>query len=246
MTNTATTDGDSVHLRELDWLMLVTVTLASLGLMMAVSVLGSRVEIGPLVAVKQHSWKLMFGLLAFLIAAAVPIRLLHRVALPMFLVATAACLLPHLMRGVKGANRWVYLGDYQFQPVEPARFFMVLAVALLLARAGTGVSTFRRGFYPAMGCAALLGAVLMTQPDNGNALIVLAIASVLAVIAGVRMVHFLPFVLVGGALFAAAALQHDYVRSRIDQFLTPAPSSQVGLSLNDLIYFIFIFPKVTS
>ncbi|MCA8977557.1 MAG: FtsW/RodA/SpoVE family cell cycle protein [Planctomycetes bacterium] len=232
MTTGATSDpAAKVHLRELDHLMLVTVALACLGLVMAVSVLGSRVGVGPLMAVQQHSWKLMFGLAAFLVAAAVPMRLLQRAALPLFVVTTVACLLPHLTRDVKGAHRWIHIGDYQFQPVEPARFFMILAVALLLGRAGNSVATFRRGFYPAMGCAALLAGVLLTQPDNGNALIVLGITSVLALIAGVRMLHFAPFALVGAALFSLVALQHDYVRSRIDQFLAPAPSSQVGLGL---------------
>ena len=211
--------------------MLVTVALASLGLVMAVSVLGSRVDVGPMLAVKQHSYKLMFGLAAFLVAAAVPMRWIQRGALPLFFLATVACLVPHLTRDVKGAHRWIHIGDYQFQPVEPARFFMILAIAWLLARAGQGVATFRRGFYPALGCGALLAGALLTQPDNGNALIVLAIASVLALIAGVRMLHFLPFAAVGAAGFAAIALRHGYVRGRIEQFLTPDPASQVGLGL---------------
>lgn len=229
--DTAKAQRERVHLRELDWLMLVTVSLSCLGLVMAVSVLGSRVDVGPLVAVKQQSFKLMFGLAAFLVAAVVPMRLLWRAALPMFFVTTALCLVPHLHRDVNGAHRWIHFGDYQFQPVEPARFFMILSIALLLARAGHGVSTFGRGFKPAMGVAILLAAALMTQPDNGNALIVLAIASVLALIAGVRMLHFLPFAAVGLAGFLFFAMQHGYVRDRIQDFLTPEPGSQVGLGL---------------
>ncbi|MCR9248030.1 MAG: putative lipid II flippase FtsW [bacterium] len=224
-------ERERVHLPELDWLMLVTVALACLGLVMAVSVLGSDVNVGPFVAIKQQSFKLMFGLAAFLCMAVVPMRLLHRVALPMFLVTTALCLVPHLMHDVKGAHRWIYLGSHQFQPVEPARFFMILSVALLLARAGQGVATFGRGFRPAMGCAALLAGVLMSQPDNGNALIVLAIASVLALIAGVRMLHFLPFAVVGLVGFWFFAMQHGYVRDRVAGFLAPTPDSQVGLGL---------------
>ena len=122
---------DRVHLRELDWLMLVTVSLSCLGLVMAVSVVGARVEDGPLVAVKQQSFKLLFGLAAFLTAAVLPMRLLCRLAVPLFFVTTALCLVPHLLPDVNGAHRWIRYGDHQFQPVEPARFFLILTVALL-------------------------------------------------------------------------------------------------------------------
>ena len=42
--------ADSV--RELDWLMLVVMALSCLGLVMAVSVLGSQSDVGPLVVMK--------------------------------------------------------------------------------------------------------------------------------------------------------------------------------------------------
>lgn len=221
-----------VHLRELDWLMLATVALCCLGLVMAVSVQGSDVRIGPLAAMKQQGGKLFAALAAFLVAALTPMRFVRRVAFPAFLVATVCCLLPLAFGDdVKGAHRWVKLGSFQFQPVEPARFFMILAVSWMLARAGQGVATFRRGFLPAIGCAGLLAAALLCQPDHGNALIVLALASVLAIVAGVRFLHFLPFAVGGIALFTWAALQHDYVRSRLMDLTTTKPQSQVGLGL---------------
>lgn len=219
------------RLRELDWLMGVTIALACLGLVMAVSVVGSKVGTGPVEAVKEHCWKLMFGLVAFFLAAALPMRLLQRLALPAFFVSAVLCLLPHLDRDVKGAHRWIHLGSQQFQPVEPARFCLILAVALLLSRAGSGVSTFTRGFRPAMGCAALLAGVLATQPDNGNALIVLTLTALLALIAGVRLLHFLPFAALGLGGLTLLALRHDYVRGRLEQFLSPTADSQVGLGL---------------
>lgn len=219
------------RLREIDWLMGITVILACLGLVMAVSVLGAKVHVGPAAAMKEHCWKLMFGLVAFFVAAAVPMRALQRLALPGFFVSAALCLLPHLDRHVKGAHRWIHIGSQQFQPVEPARFCLILAVALLLSRAGQGVNTFAKGFRPAMGLAFLLAAVLATQPDNGNALIVLVLTTLLALVAGVRILHFLPFAAAGLGGLALLALRHDYVRTRIEQFLAPSADSQVGLGL---------------
>jgi cell division protein FtsW len=220
------------HLRELDWLMLATVALCCLGMVMAVSVRGADPEVGPISAMKQQGTKLFAALAAFLLAALTPMRTVRRVAFPAFLVASVSCLLPlFLGSDVKGAYRWIRLGSFQFQPVEPARFFMILAVAWILARAGSGVATFRRGFLPAIGCAGLLAGALLCQPDHGNALIILALASVLALVAGVRFLHFLPFAMSGLALFAWAAWQHDYVRTRLADMTSTRPGSQVGLGL---------------
>lgn len=222
---------NGMHLRELDWLMLATVALCSLGLVMAVSVQGADPQVGPITAMKQQGGKLFAALVAFLLAALLPMRWVRRCAFPGFVVATLCCLLPLLDRDVKGAHRWVHLGGYQFQPVEPARFFLILAMAWLLARAGEGLSTFRRGFLPAVGLAGVLAAALLCQPDHGNALIVLGLASVLALVAGVRFLHFLPVALVGMTAFVFAALKHDYVRTRLASMTSTRPDSQVGLGL---------------
>ncbi|MBL9077128.1 MAG: cell division protein FtsW [Planctomycetes bacterium] len=220
------------HLRELDWLMLVTVALCCLGLVMAVSVRGARIEVGPFDVMKQQGAKLLAGLVAFLMAALTPMHLVRRCALPLFLVATACCIaVPLLGIEVKGAHRWIRIGSMQFQPVEPARFFLVLAVSWLLARAGQGVRSFRAGFLPAMGCAGLLVGALLLQPDHGNALLVLGLASCIALVAGVRFLHFVPFAVLGLGLFALAATRHEYVRGRLTDFLATRPDSQVGLGL---------------
>jgi cell division protein FtsW len=230
--STAPARGDAPHLRELDWLMLVVVALCCLGLVMAVSVRGSQVDIGPLRVMKEQGGKVLAGLVMFLFAALVPMRIVRRWALPAFFVATACCLLPHLVsRDVNGASRWIHVGSFQFQPVEPARFFLVLAVSWLLAKAGAGVRGFRTGFLPAMGCTLLLVAVLASQPDNGNALLVLGLASALALVAGVRFVYFAPVAALGLVGVAFAAMQHDYVRTRLADLVHTRPDSQVGLGL---------------
>lgn len=225
-------EGAANHVRELDWLMLLTISLCCLGLVMAVSVRGSQVDVGPLEVMRQQGTKLLVGLIAFMMAALTPMRVVRRAALPLFGVAVLACLLPHVVsRDVKGAHRWIHIGSSQFQPVEPARFFLVLAVSWLLARAGVGLSSFRRGFVPAIGCAMLLAGALVLQPDNGNALLVVALASCLALVAGVRVLHFAPFAVAGFAALVFVATRHGYVRDRIEGLLHTTPKSQVGLGL---------------
>lgn len=219
-------------IRELDWLMLVVVALCCLGLVMAVSVRGSQVDVGPMNVMRDQGSKLLVGLVLFLLASIVPMRTVRQWALPLFVAATVACLLPLVIgQKVNGAYRWIKIGSQTLQPVEPARFFLVIAVAWLLAKAGASVASFRGGFVPAMGCAGLLVAALVLQPDNGNALIVIALASCLSVVAGVRLLWFLPFGGLGLAGFAYVAMQHEYVRRRIAEMASTPHDGQVGLGL---------------
>ncbi len=219
------------HLRELDWLMFVTVALCCLGLVMAVSIVGARWETGAIAAMQTQGGKLLIGLIAFLFAALTPISWVRKVALPAFVAAVLCCVLAKFVGDTKGAGRWIRFAGMQFQPVEPARFFLILVIAWTLAKAGNQIATFRGGFVPAMGWAGLLAGALLLQPDNGNALIVLALASTMALVAGVRFLHFLPFGLAGFLAFTFMALQHGYVRNRLMELGNTTPGSQVGLGL---------------
>ncbi len=220
-----------LHIRELDWLMLVVMALSCLGVVMAVSVRGPQIEAGPMAVMKAQGLKLLVGVIAFMVAALTPMRVIRRVAIPVFILTVLACLLPHVIGRSHGAARWIKIGSQQFQPVEPARFFLVLAVSWLLARVGTGLASFRRGFLPAIGCAMLLALALATQPDNGNALLAVMLAGCIALVAGVRILHFAPFAVAGLGLMVFVATQHDYVRRRIEDMFHTTPDSQVGLGL---------------
>lgn len=223
---------DGRHLRELDWLMLAVVALCCLGLVMSVSVLGPDIKVGPLQAMRQQGSKLLVGLIAFLVAAMTPMAVIRRLALPGLVVAALLVWSTRMIAAPwNGAYRWIQIGTYQFQPVEMARFFLIASVAMLLARAGDNIRTFWRGFAPPMVCAGVVAGGLLQQPDHGSALIVLSLAAILSVVAGVRMLHFLPFGVAGLIGFGALAIQHGYVVDRLTGFLQVKPASQVGQSL---------------
>lgn len=220
------------HVRELDWLMLAVVGLCCLGLVMAVSILGAEGNIGPLRAMKKQGVELLVGMVGFFLAALVPMDLIRRLCLPGFLIATLACYATRLVaKPWNGAYRWIQLAGYQFQPVEAARFCLILLTASLLASAGRDVRTFRRGFLPPMLAVSFLTGALLLQPDHGSAVIAATLVACLSIVAGVRFVHFVPWFGLGAAGMVAMALRHDYVSDRLLSFLAVSPRSQVGQSL---------------
>lgn len=225
-------DGGRCHVPELDWLMLAVVGLCCLGLVMAVSVLGTSERTGPLPAMQRQGIELLVGVTGFLLAALVPMQLVRRLCLPAFAASLVLCVLPRFCaQPWNGAYRWIQLGSHQFQPVELARFCLVLVTAHLLARGGREVATFRRGFLPAMAPVACLAAALALQPDHGNAMLAIGLAACMALVAGVRIRHFLLWGTLGFIGFALVALRHDYVARRLQDVLAVQPRTQVGQSL---------------
>ncbi|MGE3174777.1 MAG: FtsW/RodA/SpoVE family cell cycle protein [Planctomycetota bacterium] len=233
MARTTRTDAPATaHVRELDWLMLAVVGLCCLGLVMAVSVLGTDPRLGPVPAVKKQGIELLTAMVGFFVAALVPMALVRRLALPGFVVCAGLCYAARFVAEPwNGAYRWIQLGRFQFQPVEAARFCLVILAAHLLAAAGRDISTFRRGFLPPMLAVAFLVGALLLQPDHGSALLAATLVACMALVAGVRIRHFVPWCLAGLAGMAALALRHDYVNDRLLGFLNVAPRTQVGQSL---------------
>lgn len=212
------------HVKELDWIMLSVVGLCCLGLVMAVSINGSDDRIGPMLAMKRQGIEMCAAIVGFLVMALVPMHLVRRFALPAFLFFAALCAGARLFAEPwNGAYRWIQIDRFQFQPVEAARFFLVLLTARLLARPDTELRTFWRGFVPTLAPLCLLVAALFLQPDHGSAVICCVLVGVMAVVAGVRLRYFVPFVIAGIAALSWFALRHQYVQGRISGFLDVAP-----------------------
>lgn len=219
------------HLKELDWLMLAVVGLCCLGLLMSVSIVGAT-DNTPLTVMRAQGSKLLVGLVAFLVCALVPLELVRRLAVPLFGLGVVVCATTRLFFApLNYAYRWVSFGGHSFQPVELARFALVIVTADLLARSGEHVRSFRRGFLPVMGCAMLLAGALMPQPDHGNAILVICLSACTALIAGVRFTHFFSIAIGGVALVVWQGLRHPYVWGRLSSFLDVRPGTQVGQGL---------------
>ncbi len=230
------TDADEHDLivrRSLDWMMLATVVLCCLGLIMAVSVSGPKPGVGALLAMKSQGARLAVGLFAFLAMAMFPLHLLWRFAGIAFWVSTGFVYFAAFFgTAVNGARRWIHVAGMQFQPVDVARMFAVIYVARCIAQATQdGQLQNFRGTVRIMLPPLVLSVGLLLQPDNGNAVFVLALCCLMALVAGFSIRHFALVAIPGLCALIVAALQKSYVVERLTGFLSPEVGGQVWQSM---------------
>ncbi len=198
---------------------LLLTALAAIGYAMLYSAAGGSAEPWAF----RHGLRFAFGLLLMLGIALVDIRLIRRLAWPLYLVGVGLLVMVALHGQVgKGAQRWLDLGGFQLQPSELMKILLVLALAAWFHNASLERMGNPLFLIPPLVATAIPVVLVLRQPNLGTALITLMVAGTVFFAAGVR---WWKFALVAAAAGIAAPIAydrlHDYQRQRILTFLDP-------------------------
>lgn len=178
-------------------LMVCVAALLSLGMVMLYS--SSMVQQGAHYLLMQLAW-CAIGLAAGFLAALMDYRWLKKLAWPLLvlsLVTLVLVLIPGIgvMRG--GARRWFDCGLFLFQPSEPAKLTLIIALAHYAERHQRQMATFRRGLVIPGVLISMVVGLIFVEPDRGTAILLAAVSGVLLLVAGVRWRCLVPPALVG-------------------------------------------------
>src|SRR5260370_6252831 len=91
-------------------------------------------------------------------------------------------------RTALGAQRWLSIGGFPLQPSELSKLMLVVVLAAYLSRSASPSS---RGFIGALALVAPVGALILTQPDLGPTIVVMAVLVWLLFLAGSPAVQLL-------------------------------------------------------
>jgi rod shape determining protein RodA len=204
----------------INWLLvLLVVLLAGVGVISLYSAAGSFAPYA-----KPQLIRFVVGFAMMLAIALVDIRLIARIAWPLYFAALAMLVLVLRFGSVGlGAERWLAFGDIAIQPSELMKLALVLALAHWFHRA-----SWERVGNPAFLVPPMLAilapvALILKEPNLGTAVIVLAIGTAVFFVAGVRLWNFgLTAVLLAVAAPIAYTHLHGYQKARILTFLDPA------------------------
>ena len=172
----------------------------------------------------RHALYLVVGFVAALLVFQVPMALWERVAPWLFVVALlllVAVLIPGVGKVVNGARRWLAIGPLGFQPSEVAKLAVLIYAADYMVRKMEVKERFFRAVLPMGAAIAIVGVLLLAEPDMGAFMVVAVIAMGILFLGGVnaRMFFLIAGVLVGA--FALMIASSPWRRERVFAYLDP-------------------------
>lgn len=209
-------------------LLLAIIALVSLGSLMLVSassVLGLDLHNDPYYFVRHQLYYGILPGLAFLIATIfIPYTWWRRFVVPL-LVAVVILLLmvfvPQLQMSYGGASRWVHLGFISVQPAEFAKLAVILYLAALFSSREEKHGHVHDTLIPFLMVVGLIGILIIKQPDVGTLVVVTGAAFIIYYLAGASWKHL--WYVVGGGLASLFILIRlaPYRMARFTTFLHP-------------------------
>jgi rod shape determining protein RodA len=221
----------------LNWpLLLLLITVSCIGFLMLYSVAGGSMT--PWAAPQMKRFAL--GLVLMLSVAMVPIWFWRNVAGLAYGGSIFLLLLVKFF-GVTGmgAQRWIDIGFMRLQPSEVAKIALVMILAAYYD--WLDLDKTSRPLWVAVPLALILlpTALVLTQPDLGTAILLVAGGGIMMFVAGVHWLYFAVVIILGAgvisAVFASRGTEwqmiKDYQFRRIDTFLDPS-SDPLGAGYN--------------
>ena len=171
---------------------------------------------------ERHIMRAAFGVVLMVGLLLVPIRVIFQSSYFVYVGALIVLIALQAIGFGQGATRWIAIGPLNFQPSEPAKLAVLLALARYFsARTPEQLNSFWT-YIPAFVIVALPAALVLIQPDLGTSLMILMGGLIVIFCAGI------PFRYVGLLFMAAmAALPvlwanlYEYQKQRVLTFFNP-------------------------
>ena len=172
----------------------------------------------------RHVFSIGVGFIAGLLAFQVPVQTWERIAPWLFVVSLlllVAVLVPVIGKGVNGARRWIPLGILNFQPSELAKFAVVIYAADYMVRKMEVKERFFRAVLPMGAAVAVIGSLLLAEPDMGAFMVIAVIAMGILFLGGVNARMFFVIATVLVVAFGCMIAFSEWRRERIFAYLNP-------------------------
>jgi cell division protein FtsW len=211
-------------------LVLVTVGLLALGLVMVYSASIALPDnpkfanYSPTYFLARQALFIGIGSVVALIALQVPVSAWERWAPWLFVFSLATLVLvlvPFIGKGVNGARRWIPLGVMSFQPSELAKLAIAMYAASYMVRKMDVKENFMQAVWPMAVALAVIGLLLLAEPDMGAFLVIAMIALGILFLGGVNGRMFALGVAVLAGAFALMIILSPWRAQRIFAYLDP-------------------------
>ena len=220
---TATPQYDAMLL----WIVLV---LLALGLVMVYSASIATAEASRFTGYRaeyylmRHGFFILVGVIAGIAAFQISMEEWQKLAPYLFafgVLLLALVLIPGVGREVNGSRRWLSLLGINLQPSELMKLFAVLYAAQYAVRKGIIKEKLVSVFMPMLAVMALVGSLLLMEPDMGALVVICIIAMCTLFLGGFSLKIFIGLVIGLPVMFAAMIFSSPYRMQRVIGFMDP-------------------------
>ncbi len=208
-------------------LLLITVGLVCFGLLMVYSssFIFAQERTGDGFAfIKKQLLFAALGLIGMVFVSRVPYRKWYDWAYPMLgmtILMLVLVLVPGVGARVGGAQRWLRLGFFNFQPGELAKFVLIIFAARQLSSKADRLHRFTAGILSVFLLALPAMVLLLAQPDFGTVAMISMVLFGLIFLAGVSYRYLASIIASGSVMAAILIFGSTYRRMRLQAFLDP-------------------------
>ena len=181
----------------------------------------------PYFFVRRQGVFFCIGLVALWVARSIDLEKWRPILSLPFLGFNVGLLILVLLIGpeINGAQRWLMLGSYQFQPAELSKLAIIFYLADFLARRGEKIQQFTR-LMPALVLFGLTLILIEREPDLGTALVVAGVFMAMLFASGAKISHLLGMSGAGVFVVIVSVIAKPYRLRRITSFLDPEADPQ--------------------
>ena len=172
----------------------------------------------------RHTAALSVGFIAALLVFQISMDTWEKAAPWVFIVSIVlliVVLLPFMGKSINGARRWISFGVFNFQPSELAKFGTLLYAANYMVRKMDVKEKFFAAVTPMGVAIAIVGSLLLAEPDMGAFLVIAVIAMGILFLGGVNARMFILIALVFLIAFGLIIGLSEWRRERIFAYLDP-------------------------
>jgi cell division protein FtsW len=179
---------------------------------------------------------LVFGFFLFMVTATIDYRFWRKWSPWIFglgIILSLLIFIPGIGKESGGAKRWILINGFSFQPSDLLRFGFILYLASLLAKARGDIGSTRKGLLPFLILSAIVGVLMVLQPDIDTLVIMLTGGLAMFFVAGARWSHLAIICLIALIGIASIAAYKPYIRARLMTYIDRTQNTQgAGWQIN--------------
>ena len=212
------------HFKDFDWGIIFSVFFFTLVGIVMVSSVSLPIMDGSFSITLSHLSKILIALTIFLLIFRFPISVWSKIDIQILLISFFLLFLvymPIIGQEVNGANRWIRVFGFSFQPSELMKFALIIYISSYCSRRLEEFKEKWLGFWKPILVVVMAISLILFEPDLGSSAVIFVVALSIMFIAGAPMKHLLLIFSLGMSVFIVMILAVPWRMKRILSFMNP-------------------------